>query len=104
MGPAYHETGLVCTEEDGRPSNPVNVSRRFRKLLKRLGLPAIRFHDLRRTSASLLLAAGTHPKVVSERLGHASVGLTLNVYSHVLPTLGHEAAQKLDSLLFGDSP
>lgn len=100
-GPAYHDTGFVCTEEDGRPSNPVNVSRRFRKLLKRLGLPAIRFHDLRHTMASLLLAQGCHAKVVSERLGHASIAITLNTYSHVLPTLGQEAAQKLDTLLFG---
>lgn len=71
----------------------------FRPLLKAAKLPRIRFHDLRHTSASLLLAAGVHPKVVQERLGHSQIGITLDIYSHVLPTMGVEAAGKLDVVL-----
>jgi integrase len=59
----------------------------------------IRFHDLRHTSATLLLSAGVHPKVVQERLGHSQIAVTLDVYSHILPTLQLEAADKLDSIL-----
>jgi len=68
----------------------------FKPLLKKAGLPAIRFHDLRHTSATLLLSAGVHPKVVQERLGHSQISVTLDVYSHVLPTMQLEAAAKLD--------
>ncbi len=71
----------------------------FKPLLKRAGLPAIRFHDLRHTSATLLLAAGVHPKVVQERLGHAHISLTLDTYSHVLPAMEKDAASRLDSVL-----
>jgi integrase len=71
----------------------------FKPILKAAGLHDIRFHDLRHTSASLLLAAGVHPKVVQERLGHSQVGITLDIYSHVLPTMGLKAAGKLDSVL-----
>jgi integrase len=71
----------------------------FKPLLKRAGLPAIRFHDLRHTSATLLLSAGVHPKVVQERLGHSQISVTLDIYSHVLPTLQREAASKLDQIL-----
>lgn len=70
----------------------------FSKWTKAAGV-SIRFHDLRHTSASLLLAAGIHPKVVQERLGHSQIGITLDIYSHVLPTMGLEAAAKLDSVL-----
>jgi integrase len=71
----------------------------FKPLLKAAGLPDMRFHDLRHTSATLLLAQGVHPKVVQERLGHSQIGITLDTYSHVLPTLGVEAASKLDAIL-----
>ena len=59
----------------------------------------MRFHDLRHTCASLLLAAGTHPKVVQERLGHATIALTLDTYSHVVSGMQREAAEKLDEVL-----
>jgi len=65
----------------------------------RLGIERIRFHDLRHTHATLLLQ-GVHPKVVQERLGHASVTLTLDVYSHVLPSMGREAAMRFDDLFW----
>jgi integrase len=71
----------------------------FKPLLKKAGLPDIRFHDLRHTSATLLLAQGVHPKVVQERLGHSQISLTLDTYSHVLPSMGQEAAAKLDAVL-----
>lgn len=71
----------------------------FKPLLKRAQLPSIRFHDLRHTSATLLLSAGVHPKVVQERLGHSQISVTLDIYSHVLPTMQIEAAGKMDQLL-----
>jgi integrase len=67
--------------------------------LKRAGLPEIRFHDLRHTAATLLLAEGVHPKIVQERLGHSQISVTLDTYSHVLPTMQREAAGKLNRLL-----
>jgi integrase len=74
------------------------VRRSFKPLLKEAGLPDIRFHDLRHTAATLLLAKGVHPKIVQERLGHSSINLTLDTYSHVMPTLQRDAADKLDEL------
>ena len=74
-----------------------------RRLCLLFNIPArpntIRFHDLRHTSATLLLAAGVHPKVVQERLGHSQIGITLDTYSHVVPTMQLEAAGKLDAIL-----
>ncbi|HEX5505336.1 MAG TPA: site-specific integrase, partial [Thermomicrobiales bacterium] len=78
-----------------------NVFREFKRLLQRADLPAIRFHDLRHTNATLLLGSGVHPKVVPERLGHSQVGITLNTYSHVLPGLGREAVERLGAALGG---
>jgi integrase len=98
IGPDYNDLDLVCCLPDGRPV-VYNLVRDFQALLKRLGLPKVRFHDLRHSHASLLLAQGIHPKVVSERLGHSQVGITLDTYSHLLPNLQQEAAAKLDSLL-----
>jgi integrase len=66
--------------------------------LVRAGLPHVRFHDLRHAHATLMLLQGVHPKVVSERLGHASIGITLDTYSHVLPEMQAEAARAFDDL------
>jgi len=68
-------------------------------LLKKAGLPDIRFHYLRHTAATLMLQGNIHPKVVQERLGHSSINLTLNTYSHVLPNMQEDAANQIDSLL-----
>jgi len=68
-------------------------------LLKQAGLPRLRFHDLRHTAATLLLGAGVHPKVVSEMLGHSSLTITLDLYSHVTPTMQQQAVSVLDSRL-----
>jgi integrase len=71
----------------------------FRGLLERAGLPRIRFHDLRHTAATLLLASGTHPKLVQELLGHSSIAMTLDVYSHVTPSMHDETANTMDRIL-----
>ena len=93
------ESGFVFTREDGEPYHPERVSKLFTGAAKRAGLPRIRLHDLRHTYASLALAAGVHPKVVSERLGHANIGITLDCYSHCLPALSEEAACRVAALL-----
>jgi len=78
------------------------VRRHFKPLLEAAGLPAtVRLYDLRQTCATLLLAVGENPKIVSERLGHASVALTLDTYSHVLPDMQESAAAKLEAALYG---
>jgi integrase len=92
LGAGYVDSGLVITTEDGRPMHPETLSGLFVRQAKQAGLPPIRLHDLRHSVASILLAAGTHPKVVSELLGHSSIGLTLDTYSHVIPSLAEEAA------------
>jgi integrase len=65
-------------------------------LLKRAGLPDVRFHDLRHSAATLLLSKGAHPKVVQEILGHSEIGMTMDIYSHVLPTMQREAMDRLN--------
>jgi integrase len=95
-----HPHGLVFCDTTGGFIRKSNLTRRsFHPLLKRAGLPSIRFHDLRHTHATLLLSAGVHPKVVAERLGHSAISITLDTYSHVLPSLGADAARRLDALL-----
>lgn len=101
LGPIWQNSGLVFTNATGCPVDPSGLSRRFARFLKAAALPPIRFHDLRHTHASLMLRQGVHPKIVSERLGHATVGITLDTYSHVLPGLQAEAARKLDEWLSG---
>jgi integrase len=97
-GDAWEEHGLVIDRGDGRPVNPDTLSSAWARRLRSRKLPPVRFHDLRHCHATLLLMQGVHPKVVSERLGHASVGITLDTYSHVLPTLQQEAAEAFDQL------
>ncbi len=99
LGPAYEDHGLVLAQADGRPVNPEDVTRAFKQLARKAGVRPLSLHKLRHTHATLLLGANVHPKVVSERLGHATVGITLDTYSHVLPHLQEEAARKIDALL-----
>lgn len=96
--------GLVFTCRDGRPLSPPAVSMAFRRLVDRTDLPRIRLHDLRHLHASLLLAAGTPVKVVSTRLGHARVGMTLDTYAHVLPAHDAAAADTFAGAVWGDGP
>ncbi len=88
----------------GRPLSHRNVLRDFTGLLKDAGIPHVEFHALRHTHATLLLLLGTNPKVVQERLGHSSVSVTMNIYSHFLPTMGKDAASRLDRVLSQIAP
>jgi integrase len=99
-GGAWDELGLVFANEIGRPLHPANLTRRsFRPLLERAGVPQIRFHDLRHTCATILLARGSAVKQVSEMLGHASVAITLDIYGHVTPTMHRAAAATWSDVL-----
>src|SRR5215210_773374 len=99
-GTRWEDIDIIFANRLGRPLSSQNVmARNFRPLLRRLGLPPIRFHDLRHTAATLLLGAGVHPKIVSEMLGHTSVGVTLDLYSHVTPVMHEVAVQELGRLL-----
>lgn len=99
-GAEWTDTGLVFTKEDGQAWHPEVVSRFFRSAVKRSRLPVIRLHDLRHTHATLALRAGIHPKVVSERLGHATIAITLDTYSHAIPAMQEEAAALIAGLVF----
>jgi integrase len=92
---------LVFTAIDGSPLHPGQFSDRFDRLVKAAGVPRINFHGLRHTHATLALAAGVHPKVVSERLGHSTVSITLDTYSHAIPAMQEEAAGRVAALVFG---
>lgn len=93
------EWGLVFTEDDGSPLSRVAVTRRFQRILEGADIPKRRFHDLRHTCATLLLAQGVPLKVVQETLGHTLFSTTADIYSHVLPVLMADAASKMDAIL-----
>jgi integrase len=102
FSPEVRKLDLVFTSEYGTPIQPKNLrDRHFFKILEEAGLSRVRLYDLRHTTATLLLSAGTNPKIVSERLGHASIVLTLDTYSHVLPSMQKEATEQLSHVLFG---
>jgi integrase len=93
---------LVVVDRQVQASEPKTArGRRFERRARRAGLPPIRFHDLRHTHATLALQAGVHPKVISERLGHATVAMTLDIYSHAIPALQHDAATTIANLVSG---
>jgi integrase len=93
---------LVFLDDLGEPLHPERASRMFRSASRKAGVPPIRLHDLRHTHATLALSAGVHPKIVSERLGHANIGITLDTYSHCLPALSEEAACRVAALVVSD--
>jgi integrase len=95
----WTETGLIFCTTNGTPIHPRNLLRDFKVLLKNAGLPDIRFHDLRHTTASLLLKNGYSPLVVSKRLGHARTSITMDIYGHLHPSEEIEAAQKIGELI-----
>lgn len=99
FGPDYRDHDLVCARTDGSPWPPDSFTSSFSDFVRKAKLQVVRFHDLRHTHATQLLRQGIHPKVVSERLGHSTVGITLDVYSHVLPDMQEEAARRLDAAL-----
>lgn len=98
-GSRWHENGYVFASTIGTPLDGTNVTRHFHAILLKAELPRQRFHDLRHACASLLLAQGVHPRVVMETLGHSQISLTMNTYSHVIPSLQREAADQMERLL-----
>lgn len=101
LGDRYHDRDLIFCQVNGTPLHPSDVRKDFHRVLKRAGLPRVRFHDLRHGAASLWLQRGVHPKVVQELLGHSTAAFTLQVYSHVLPGLKEQAVQDVASRLLG---
>jgi integrase len=93
------DDALLCAQANGDEFNPEDLSRRFPELLIRLGLPRITFHELRHTHATQLLQSGVHMKVMSERLGHSDIGITMNLYSHVVDGMQQDAVDLLDNTL-----
>lgn len=99
LGPAWQDGGMVFDRGEGSPLPPTTLGYAFQHWRKVLELPRIRFHDLRHTAATLMLANGEHPKIVQERLGHSDISMTLNRYSHVSMDMQREAADRLAALL-----
>ena len=98
-GSLWIESGLVFTTPEGKPLDGTAITKQFHRHLERAGLPQRRFHDLRHSCATLLLAQGVSPRVVMDVLGHSQIGLTMNTYAHVVPELRREAADRMDRLL-----
>lgn len=94
----YYDHDLIICTRDGRPMIPRNLRKEFYHLAEKLGLPKIRFHDLRHTHATMLIQQNVNVKLISERLGHTDIQTTLNTYSHVLPNMQREVADKLDEM------
>ncbi|MDA2323955.1 site-specific integrase [Bacillus cereus group sp. Bc177] len=100
---SYKNLDLVVCTEFGTPTHKSNIRRVFKSIIKKAGIPKIRFHDMRHTHATLLLLQGVNPKIVSERLGHADVRITLDTYSHLLPSMQKDTALKFGEMLFGEN-
>jgi integrase len=101
-GPAWQDHDYVFCTSIGTHLNPTrDVLDALKSLLEKAGLPEIRFHDLRHSSATMLLGMKVHPKIVQELLGHSQIAITLDIYSHVLPTMQEEAMNKIDEALGG---
>jgi integrase len=100
-GSDWQEKDIVFAGRNGKYFDLNGLDYHFKRLLKSAGLPNIRFHDLRHSAATILLSMGVHPKVVQELLGHSNISITLDIYSHVLPSIQQEAMNKLDDLFGG---
>ena len=96
LGKPLSQNDLVFSNPDGSPIQPDSITKAFTRISRSIGLYGVRFHDLRHTHATLLLRQGVHPKIVSERLGHSSIAITLDTYSHVLPGLQEAAAERFE--------
>ena len=101
-GPAWHQIDYVFTKDSGAPIDPDNLTREFRNIIDETGLLKGTFHGLRHSFATALLAVNVHPAVVQSALGHSSITLTIDTYSHVMPGLEEAAAQSVDDVL-GDA-
>jgi len=95
-GDKWIEHDLVFSNSFGRLLVPTTVIAWFHALMCDVGLPRIRFHDLRHSAATILLTKGMHPKVVQELLGHSSIAMTMDIYSHVMPSMQQDATNKMD--------
>jgi integrase len=102
-GSAWQDTGHVFTRENGEPWHPNKVTESFGEAVSAVGVKRIRVHDLRHTHATLWLRAGGHPKVLQERLGHKSIKITMDTYSHALPTMQEGIADVLDAVVYGEA-
>lgn len=102
-GPGFQDLGFVIRQKDGSPLLPDSMTRKWIRFTEENNFPKIRLHDLRHSNATALIRAGVSPKVVSERLGHSDVSITLNTYTHVLPDMDAAAADKLDEILLGNT-
>ncbi len=98
-GAGYRDSDLVFARPDGRWPDPDAVGHRFAYFVRKLSVKPIRLHDLRHTHASIALAVGVHPKVVQERLGHSSIQITLDRYSHLVPSMQDDAAARIGALI-----
>jgi integrase len=98
-GARWKETDFVFTTSVGTPMQPEMVTREFKRAIAASGLPDMRLHDLRHSCATLLLAQGVHPKLVQETLGHSTYQLTMDTYSHMIPQLRNEVADRMDEIL-----
>jgi integrase len=101
LGIRLNDDCFVCAGEDGQPIQPQSLTHAWHRFLARANLPRLRFHDLRHSHATHMLASGVHPKIASERLGHATVGLTLDIYSHVIPGMQEDAVARIDAAFAG---
>jgi integrase len=99
VGVRQSDDSPVCLRDNLQRWTPLDLSNRFIKFVKAAGLPRVRLHDLRHSHATHLLMAGVHPKVAQERLGHSSIVLTMDLYSHVLPAMQDEAAKSIDAAM-----
>jgi integrase len=99
LGQALSDDDLVIAHADGSIVQPIYISQHWARTIRKTGLAHLRFHDLRHAHATHLLANGVHPKVASERLGHSRVGITLDLYSHVMPGMQEDAAATVDAQL-----
>jgi len=99
IGVRQTDATFVYAREDGEPMQPRSLTHAWQQMVARTTLPRARFHDLRHAHATHMLSSGVHPKVASERLGHSKVGITLDLYSHVLPGMQADAAARVDDAL-----
>ena len=99
----FHNLGYVVCKEDGTPYHPDSLTQKWKRFTARHNLRHIKLHGMRHTNATTMIAAGVSPRVVQQRLGHADVSVTLNIYSHVLERTNREAANTIDALIFKQS-
>ena len=95
-----YDTNLLFTNENGTQSSSASFHTPYRNYIKRRKLPDVRFHDLRHTNASLMLLAGVDAKTTSKRLGHSEIGITMNLYTHVMEQLERDASNRIENLIY----